>query len=37
MDFSSSDRIVERLHRLLVVLEDESQLIGREMPPASGV
>jgi hypothetical protein len=32
VDFSS-DRLVERLHRLLVVLEDERALLGAELPP----
>jgi hypothetical protein len=32
VDFSS-DRLVERLHRLLLVLEDERTLIGDELPP----
>jgi hypothetical protein len=32
VDFSS-DRLVERLHRLLLVLEDERTLVGDELPP----
>jgi hypothetical protein len=32
VDFSS-DRLVERLHRLLVVLEDERTILGTALPP----
>jgi len=33
VDVAGSDRLVERLHRLLVVLEDESRLNDAELPP----
>lgn len=33
MDVAGSDRLVERLHRLLVVLEDESRANKSELPP----
>ena len=33
VDVAGSDRLVERLHRLLVVLEDESRANETELPP----
>jgi hypothetical protein len=33
VEFSSSDRLIERLHRLLVVLEDDWGPRRHEMPP----
>jgi hypothetical protein len=35
VDAAGSDRLVERLHRLLVVLEDESHANGAELPPVA--
>jgi hypothetical protein len=35
VDVAGSDRLVERLHRLLVVLEDESHGNGSELPPVA--